>query len=126
MMVGSPTCCEMPYNDGHSKPTNSAMPFLTRSLLVSISITSVLLCMSDGAKPPKQNKVGSANGSRAEKNPVQFFKRPGADIKQTFPYYPRPAIPDELQGYAGTQEGGAGTYRMVVDEQGAEIGRAHV
>jgi hypothetical protein len=109
----------MPYNDGHSKPTNSAMPFFTRSLLVSIALNTILLCTSYGAEPPKQNKVGSANGSRAEKKPVHVVIRSQADIKQTFTYYPRPAIPDELQGYAGTQVGGTGTYRMVVDGQGA-------
>jgi hypothetical protein len=45
--------------------------------------------------------------------------RSQAEIKQTFTYSPHPAIPDELQGYAGTQVGGTGAYRLIVDAQGA-------
>jgi hypothetical protein len=45
--------------------------------------------------------------------------RSQADIKQTFTYSPYPAVPSELEGYAGSQVGGAGTYRLIVDAQGA-------
>jgi hypothetical protein len=45
--------------------------------------------------------------------------RSQADIKQTFTYSPYPAVPSELEGYAGSQVGGTGTYRLIVDAQGA-------
>jgi len=95
------------------------MPFLTRSVLVSIAVTNILLCSFYGAEPPKQNKVGSGNVSRAETKPAHLVVRSQADIKQTFTYSPHPSIPTELEGYAGTQVGGTGAYRMVVDGQGA-------
>jgi hypothetical protein len=77
------------------------------------------LCTSYGAEPPKQAKTGSANAGRVEKKPVHLVVRSQADIKQTFTYSPHPAVPTELEGYAGTQVGGTGTYRMVVDSRGA-------
>jgi hypothetical protein len=95
------------------------MPFITTLLLVVISLNSVMLRTSYGAEPPKQTKAGSANASRAEKRPVHITVRSQPEIKQTFTYSPHPAIPDELQGYAGTQVGGTGTYRLIVDGQGA-------
>jgi hypothetical protein len=94
------------------------MSFIIRLSLAVISLTSILLCTSYGGEPPKQNKAGSASASRAEQRPVHLAVRSQAEIKQTFTYFPRPAIPDELQGYAGTQVGGIGTYRMVVNAQG--------
>lgn len=94
------------------------MPFVTRLLLVLIALTRVSLCTSYGAEPPKQTKTGSANASRAEKKPVHLVVRSQSDIKQTFTYSPHPAVPTELEGYAGTQVGGTGTYRMVIDSQG--------
>ena len=101
------------------KGTGSAMPFRTILLVASFSLTAVFLPASDGAEPPKQTKAGSANASNAEKRPVHITVRSQSEIKQTFTYFPHPAIPDELQGYAGTQVGGTGTYRMIVDPQGA-------
>lgn len=95
------------------------MRFVTRSLVASITLTSILLCMSFGTEPPKQTKGGSANAGLAEKKPVHLVVRSQADIKQTFSYSPHPSIPSELEGYAGTQVGGTGAYRMVVDGQGA-------
>ena len=95
------------------------MPFVTRLLLVLIALTRVSLCTSYGAEPPKQTKTGSANASRAEKKPVHLVVRSQSDIKQTFTYSPHPAVPTELEGYAGTQVGGTGTYRMVIDSQGS-------
>lgn len=106
-------------NDRFLNPTNSAMLFLTRSLLVSIGLTTILLCTSYGREPSKQNMAGSAKASRAEKKPVHLVVRSQADIKQTFTYFPHPSIPTDLEGYAGTQVGGTGTYRMVIDGQGA-------
>ncbi|MGE5215183.1 MAG: hypothetical protein ACM3NN_16020 [Nitrospirota bacterium] len=94
------------------------MPFFTRRLLVLIALITVSLCTSYGAEPPKQTKTGSANASRAEKKPLHLVVRSQSDIKQTFIYSPHPAVPTELEGYAGTQVGGTGTYRMVVDSQG--------
>ena len=95
------------------------MLFITTLLLVVISLNSVILRKSYGAEPPKQTRAGSANASRAEKRPVHITVRSQPEIKQTFTYSPHPAIPDELQGYAGTQVGGTGTYRIIVDPQGA-------
>ena len=94
------------------------MAFVARILVAVIGLTSVLLYTSYGAEPSKQTKNRSANASRSEKNPVHLSVRSQADIKQTFTYSPHPSVPDELQGYAGSQVGGTGTYRMVVDAQG--------
>jgi len=95
------------------------MPCSTILLVAFFSLTSVLLRTSYGAEPPKQTKTGSTNASRPEKQPVHLTVRSQPEIKQTFTYSPHPAIPSELQGYAGTQVGGTGTYRMTVDAQGA-------
>jgi len=94
------------------------MPHLTRLLVALISLASVLLYTSSSAEKPKQTKNSSANTSRSETKPVHLSMRSQADIKQTFTYSPHPSVPDDLQGYAGTQVGGTGTYRMVVDAQG--------
>jgi hypothetical protein len=95
------------------------MAFVARLLFALSGLTSVLLWTSYGAESPKQTKAGSANANRPEKKPVHLVVRSQAEIKRTFTYSPHPAIPDELQGYAGTQVGGTGTYRMVIDSQGA-------
>ena len=95
------------------------MPFRTILLVAVFSLTSVFLPASYGAEPSKQTKAGSANTSRAEKGPIHITVRSQSEIKQIFKYFPHPAIPDELQGYAGTQVGGTGTYRLIVDAQGA-------
>jgi hypothetical protein len=104
-------------NDIKSK--RSEMPFITRFLLPLFSLTAVLLHPSFGAEPFKQTKARSENGSHRENKPVHLFVRSKADIKQTFGYSPYPAVPEELEGYAGSQVGGTGTYRLVVDTQGA-------
>jgi hypothetical protein len=91
---------------------------ITRLLLVFISLTGVLLRTSDSAEP-KQTKGGSANANRSGKKPVHIVVRSRAEIKQTFTYSPYPSVPDELDGYAGSQVGGTGTYRLFVDAQGA-------
>ena len=88
-------------------------------LVAFFSLTAVFRPASYGAEPPERTKAGSANASRAEKRPVHITVRSQSEIKQTFTYSPHPAIPDELQGYAGTQVGGTGTYRMIVDPHGA-------
>jgi hypothetical protein len=95
------------------------MTFVTRWLLVFVSLTSVSLRTSYGAEPPKQTKPGSANASHPAEKPVHLTVRSQAEIKQTFTYSPHPAIPTELEGYAGSQVGGTGTYRLIVDAQGA-------
>jgi len=95
------------------------MPCSTILLVAFFSLTSVLLRTSYGAEPAKQTKAGSAKASRPEKRPVHITVRSQPEIKQTFTYSPHPAIPTELQGYAGTQVGGTGTYRLIVDAQGA-------
>src|SRR4029453_10545161 len=95
------------------------MTFITRLLLAFISLTSVLPCTSYGAEPPKQTKTRLANASRPEKKPVHLIVRSRAEIKQTFTYSPYPAVPSELEGYGGSQVGGTGTYRLIVDAQGA-------
>jgi hypothetical protein len=101
------------------KTTGSVMSFIKGLLFAFIGLTSVLLGPSYSAEPPKQKKGSSENASRTDKKPVHLTVRSRADIKQTFTYAPHPAIPDELQGYAGSQVGGTGTYRLIVDAQGA-------
>ena len=95
------------------------MIFITRLLLAIIGLSSVLLSTSHGADAPKQTKGSSANASRTETKPVHLVVRSRAEIKQTFTYSPYPAVPSELEGYAGSQTGGTGTYRMSVDVRGA-------
>jgi hypothetical protein len=95
------------------------MPFITRLLLACIGLTSVLLPTSYGAEPPKQTKTRSANASRPEKKPVHLIVRSRAEIKQIFTYSPYPVVPSELEGYVGSQVGGTGTYRLIVNAQGA-------
>ena len=95
------------------------MAFITRLLFALIGLTSVLLRTSYGADPPKQTKARSANASRPEKKPVHLVVRSRAEIKQIFTHSPYPAVPSELEGYAGSQVGGTGTYRMIVDAHGA-------
>lgn len=99
--------------------TGPAMPSTTRLLLAFVSLTSVLLPTSYGAEPPKQTKTKSADPSRQKKKPVHLVVRSRAEIKQTFTYSPYPSVPNELEGYAGSQVDGTGTYRLIVDAQGA-------
>ena len=90
-----------------------------RLLFAFISLPIVFLYTSHSADPPKQTKNSFANASRQGKKPVYLTVRSQAEIKQTFTYSPRPAIPSELEGYAGAKVGGIGTYRLIVDAQGA-------
>jgi hypothetical protein len=95
------------------------MAFIARLLFAVLGLTSILLRTSYGAEPPKQTKTGSSSASRPETKPVHLVVRSRAEIKQTFTYSPYPAVPSELDGYAGSQTGGTGTYRLIVDAQGA-------
>ena len=95
------------------------MSFITRLLFAVIGLTSVLLSTAYSADAPKQKKGSSANASPPERKPVHLVVRSAAEIKQTFTYSPYPAVPSELEGYAGSQVGGTGTYRLIVDAQGA-------
>ena len=93
------------------------MPFI-RLLFAVVSLATILLRTSCDADAPNQKKGSSANGSRSEGKPVHLVVRSRAEIKQTFTYSPYPAVPDELEGYGGSQVGGTGTYRLSVDAQG--------
>jgi hypothetical protein len=95
------------------------MAFVTKLFFALIGLACVFLGTVYSTEPPKQTKAGSTNATRPEKKPVHLTVRSQAQIKQTFTYSPYPTVPDDLQGYAGTQVGGTGTYRMVVDAQGA-------
>ena len=95
------------------------MALITRSLFTVIGMVSILLCTFYGAEPPMQTKGSSANTGRSERKSVHLTVRSRADIKQTFTYSPYPAVPSELEGYAGSQVGGTGIYRLSVDVQGA-------
>src|SRR5436190_4873674 len=95
-----------------------AMPFITRLLFAVVSLISVFLSTSYSADAPKQKKGSSANASSPERKPVHLVVRSAAEIKQTFTYSPYPAVPSELEGYAGSQVGGTGTYRLTVDARG--------
>jgi hypothetical protein len=94
------------------------MAFVIRLLFAIISLMSVLLGTTYSADASKNKKGSSANANPPERKPVHLVVRSAADIKQTFTYAPYPAVPDELQGYTGSQVGGTGTYRMTVDAQG--------
>ena len=97
------------------------MSFITRLLFAVISLTSVLLSTAYSADAPKQKKGSSANASPPERKPVHLVVRSAAEIKQTFTYSPYPAVPSELEGYAGSQVGGTGTYRLTVDAGGRSL-----
>ena len=95
------------------------MDSITRLLFaVIIGLTSVLLGTAHSADAPKQKRGSSGNASRSAGKPVHLVVRSSAEIKQTFTYSPYPAVPDELEGYAGSQVGGTGTYRLTVDARG--------
>jgi hypothetical protein len=95
------------------------MAFTKRLLLAVIGLTSVSLSTFYGTEQPTRTKGRSANTGRPERKPVHLIVRSRADIKQTFTYSPYPVVPSELEGYAGSQVGGTGTYRLSVDGQGA-------
>ncbi len=95
------------------------MAFTTRLLVAVIGLTSCLLGTFYSAELPKQTKGSLANAGRQEGKPVHLVVRSRADIRQIFSYSPYPAVPSELQGYQGSQVGGAGVYRLSVDTQGA-------
>jgi hypothetical protein len=94
------------------------MAFVTRLLFAGIGLTSVLLNTAYSADALKPKQARSANASRPETKPVHLVVRSRAEIKQIFNYSPYPAVPSELEGYAGSQVGGTGTYRLTVDAQG--------
>ena len=94
------------------------MVFTTRLFFIVIGLASVLLSTFYGAEPPKQTKARSPNAGHSEGKAVHLVVRSQADIKQTFTYSPYPVVPSELEGYAGSQVGGTGTYRLSVDAQG--------
>src|SRR5215831_7583214 len=95
------------------------MVFVTRLLFAVVGLASVLLTTSYSADAPKQKKGSSANANRTETKPVHLVVRSRAEIKQTFTYSPYPAVPSELEGYAGDQVTGVATYRLNVDAEGA-------
>ena len=102
-----------------TQASSAAMAFVARILVAVIGLTNVSLSTAYSADAPKQTKNSSADASRPEKKPVHLVVRSSAEIKRTFTYSPYPAVPDELEGYAGSQVGGTGTYRLTVDAQGA-------
>jgi hypothetical protein len=87
-------------------------------LFAGIALLILSLTTSYGAEP-KQRKGSSANTGREGRQPVHLVIRSRAEIKQIFTYFPYPAVPTELQGYAGSKVGGVGLYRLKVDAQGA-------
>src|SRR5437867_2413468 len=95
------------------------MPLIIRLLFAVIFLASVLPGTSNGGDAPKQKKASSANTNRTETKPVHLVVRSRAEIKQTFAYSPYPAVPSELEGYAGSQVNGTATYRLNVNAQGA-------
>jgi hypothetical protein len=94
------------------------MAFVARILVAVIGLTNVLLSTAHSADAPKQKRGSSGNANRSEGRPVHLVVRSAAEIKQTFTYSPYPAVPHELEGYAGSQVGGTGTYRLSVDPRG--------
>ena len=94
------------------------MVLITRLLFIVIGLASISLGILYGAEPPKQTKGTSANAGHSTAKAVHIVVRSRADIKQTFTYSPYPVVPSELEGYAGSQVGGTGTYRLSVDAQG--------
>jgi hypothetical protein len=110
--------------EGKSAERFVASPIFVRARLIKrlfagITVATLLLTSSYGAEPQKQTKRSSANTDRAGTKPVHLVVKSRAEIKQIFSYFPYPAVPVELQGYAGSKVGGTGVYRLTVDAQGA-------
>jgi hypothetical protein len=99
--------------------TNFEQTRLLKRLFAGIAVATLLLTTSNGAEPQKQTKRSSANTDRAGRQPVHLVIESRAEIKHVFTYFPYPAVPTELQGYAGSKVGGSGVYRLTVDPQGA-------
>jgi hypothetical protein len=76
-------------------------------LFAGIAVATLLLTTSYGAETQKQTKRSSANTDRAGRQPVHLIVKSRAEIKQIFTYFPYPAVPTELQSYAGSKVGGA-------------------
>lgn len=92
---------------------------LIKRLFAGIALATLLFTMSYGAEPQKQTKRSSASTDRAGRQPVHLVIKSRAEIKQILIYFPYPAVPTELQSYAGSKVDGAGLYRLTVDAQGA-------
>jgi len=88
-------------------------------LFTIVGLTITLISTSYAAEPSKQTKASSENRARSETRPVHLVVKSREELKQIFTYLPYPAVPSDLQGYEGSQVGGTGTYRLVVDAQGA-------
>jgi hypothetical protein len=86
------------------------MPSSTSSLFPVIALATLLLSTSYSADTSKANRQAT--------KPVHLVVRSTSEIKQTFVYSPYPVVPDELQGYAGSQVGGTGTYRLTISGNG--------
>jgi hypothetical protein len=91
---------------------------LIKRLFAGIAVATLLLTTSYGAEPQKHTKR-SSNTDRGGRQPVHLVVKSRADIKEIFTYFPYPAVPIELQGYAGSKVGGVGLYRLTVEAQGA-------
>jgi len=102
-----------------TQASSAAMAFVARILVAVIGLTNVSLSTAYSADAPKQRRGSSGNANRSKGRPVHLVVRSSAEIQQTFTYSPYPAVPSELEGYAGSHVGGTGTYRLTVDAQGA-------
>ena len=89
-----------------TQASGAEMDSITRLLFAVIGLTSVLLGTAHSADARKQKRGSSGNASGSGGKPVHLVVRSSAEIKQTFTYSPYPAVPDELEGYAGSQVGG--------------------
>jgi hypothetical protein len=96
-----------------------AMIVITRLFPIIIGLVSVSVGTFYAAERANQTKGKPVNANSSEGKAVHIVVRSRADIKRTFTYSPYPVIPTELEGYAGSQTGGTGTYRLSVDTHGA-------
>src|SRR5438445_10755878 len=94
------------------------MALVIKLLFAAIGLASVLSSVSYSADAPKQKKAIS-NANRPEK-PVHLVVKSRAEIKQIFAYSSYPAVPSELEGYAGSQMAATRTYRTSVDTRRSE------
>jgi hypothetical protein len=106
--------------DKASRVTNFVVGarLLRRLLFAGIVLASFLVITSYRAAPPKQPKGASTSPDQAGRQPVHVVIKSRSEIKQVFTYFPYPAVPTELQGYAGSKVNGIGLYRLKVDPQG--------
>ena len=93
--------------------------WLTAILLLPLLVANTSLC----GNPQEQTKRVSAKPGSNSKQVVHLVVGVASNLKQNFTYCPFPALPLECASeYQRLRISGAGTYRLIVDQQGSVTG----